>query len=309
MLMLSRVADSLYWMGRYLERAEHMGRLLEVTRSLLIDLVEVDPEGAALEWRATALTLGAAPEARVEDLVFDASLPNSLVQCVNVARENARQVREVIADEMWEHLNQAYWSVEEARGDKHDEARLDRVLSDVQAASFLWDGVTDATMHRGEGWSFLKLGKFVERTDRLTRTVSVRLGSRHWDPADGASTSRENFMWLSLLKSLGALEAYRKMYPTYLDAQSVLGFLVFDREFPRSVRFATRTSAVFAERLAALHTTPDDGVSRAFGKVAARLDYGDVAELVLQGPVEFFDGILEQTSRASAVLAKKYFLL
>jgi uncharacterized alpha-E superfamily protein len=310
MPMLSRVADSLYWMGRYIERSEHMARLLEVTRDLLVDLNEVDPEGASAQWKATVATL-AVPDIGVEDIVFNPQEPASLVSCMMLARENARQVREVIAADMWEHLNQAYWWLQEARtqGRERDEGRLVQALTHVQTASFVFDGVTDASMRRDEGWLFLKLGKFVERTDRLSRTIGARIAVRPRPSSDAAVTgSHENFMWITLLKSAGGLEEYRKAYPTRVDAKTVLDFLVFDPEFPRAVRFGTRVAFEFAQRLSALHASPDDAVSRAFGKLSSRLEYGDVDELMAGGPAGFLTEVLTQTTEASALLARKYFL-
>jgi len=102
--MLSRVADALYWMGRYLERAEHAARVLEVTRAILVDLTEIDPETAHGQWHR-ALSALSVPDTTTEKLLFDSSEPTSLVSCVAHARENARQVREVISSETWEHLN------------------------------------------------------------------------------------------------------------------------------------------------------------------------------------------------------------
>ena len=305
MPMLSRVADSLYWMGRYLERAEHMARLLEVTRDLLVDLSEVDREGAATQWQATVMTL-AVPDIGVEDIVFNHAEPASLVSCIMLARENARQVREVIAAEMWEHLNQAYWGMEDARAQGRGEARIVQALTHVQASSFLWDGVTDTSMRRGEGWLFLKLGKYVERTDRVSRTIAARIRA-HAEARGGAQ--EENVTLLTLLRSTGALEEYRKVYPTRVDSKSVLDFLVFDRDFPRAVRFGTRVAFDLAGRLSALHASPDDEVVRAFGKLSARLEYGDVSEVVANGgPAAFLGDVLAQTTAASTQLARKYFL-
>jgi uncharacterized alpha-E superfamily protein len=303
--MLSRVADSLYWMGRYLERAEYMARLLEVTRDLLVDLSQVDREGAAIQWQATVATL-AVPDISVEDMVFNGAEPGSLASCMMLARENARQVREVIAGEMWEHLNQAYWGLEEARSQGHGEARVVQALTHVQAASFLWDGVTDTSMRRGEGWLFLKLGKYVERIDRVSRTIVARSSHRP-NPLD-SNAQVENVTLLTVLRSAGALEEYRKVYPTRVDARSVLDFLVFDRDFPRAVRFSARTAFQLAVTLSDLHGSPDDEVVRAFGKLSARLDYGDVAELTASEPAVFLGDVLTQTGAASSSLAKKYFL-
>jgi uncharacterized alpha-E superfamily protein len=308
MPMLSRVADSLYWMGRYIERAEHMARLLEVTRDLLVDLKEVDPAEAKAQWEATLATLGVV-DSGFEAIVVSPSEPTSVLSCIMHARENARQVREVIAAEMWEHLNRAYWSLNEARG-VMDEARIAQALSDVQTTSFLWDGVTDGSMRRGEGWLFLKLGKFVERTDRLSRTISVRLAARAKAPerSGSAASSSENVMWLTLLRGAGALDAYHHAYPTGVESKKVLSFLVFDRDFPRAVRYGTRVTLDFATRLSSMHGSPDDPVGRAFGRMAAMLEYGDVDELLERGPAVFLSDVLTETSAASSLLARKYFL-
>jgi uncharacterized alpha-E superfamily protein len=304
--MLSRVADSLYWMGRYLERAEHMARLLEVTRDLLVDLAEVDPEGAAAQWQATVATLGVRDVA-VEDIVFDIAEHSSLASCMFRARENARQVREVIAAEMWEHINQSYWALQEARSQVGGEARIVHALTNMQSASFLWDGVSDASMRRGEGLYFLKLGKSVERTEQLSRTIGVRVAMRPRG-ADATPSSQENVMWLTLLRAAGALEAYRKEYPTRVDSRSVLEFLVFDADFPRAIRYSAQVTLDFATRLSVLHGSPDDAVGRAFGKMSSRLAYGDVEELMARGTTAFLNDVLADAAAAGALLARKYFL-
>jgi uncharacterized alpha-E superfamily protein len=115
-------------------------------------------------------------------------------------------------------------------------------------------------------------------------------------------------MWLTLLKSAGALEAYRQAYPTRVDARTVLDFLVFDRDFPRAVRYSTGVALDFAARLSALHASQDDAVGRAFGKMASRLEYGDVDELILRGPAVFLNDLLTDAGTATALLARKYFL-
>jgi len=283
-----------------------MARLLEVTRDLLVDLSEVDRAGAAAQWEATVTTL-AVPNMGFEDIIFNGAEPASLVSCIMQARENARQVREVIAGDMWEHLNQAYWGLEEARQQPPGESRIIQALTHVQTAAFVWDGVTDASMRRGEGWLFLKLGKYVERIDRVSRTIVARAASR---PGEEVlhTPEEENVTLLALLRSAGALEEYRKVYPTRVDIRSVIDFLVFDRDFPRAVRFGTRQAFELAGRLSALHLSPDHDVVRAFGRLSARLDYNDVVEVVVQGPAMFLGDVLTQTAAASGSLARKYFL-
>lgn len=300
--MLSRVADALYWMGRYLERAEHAARVLEVTRAILIDLTEIDPETAHGQWHR-ALTALSVPDTTTEKLLFDSGEPTSLVSCIAHARENARQVREVISSETWEHLNQAYWTLEEARGRGLHESQISQALSGIISASFQWDGVADGTMSRDEGWLFVKLGKFVERLDGSCRIVSVCA-----DAAPRAAASGENVRWLWLLRCLCAMEAYRIAHPRRVDRKNVLDFSMFDREFPRTVRYSAVVAADFARRLGEAHPGRSKSVDRAFGKLAARLEYTDVDEVETRGTAPFLKELTSELSEATGLLQSAYFL-
>ncbi len=232
MAMLSRVADSLYWMGRYIERAEQTARQLEVSRDILVDLSELDRHGARAEWEATLAAL-CVPDIDVQRLVFDVAEPSSIVSCLLQARENARQVREIISSEMWEQLNQTHWALKEASTQELNEIALSQVFNQIQSACATWSGMANASMHRSEAWAFLRLGKFVERLDRLCRALVARQNQR--DGSEGRT--HENVAWIALLRSTGALEAYRKTAPTGIDPRGVLEFLVFERDFPRSLCF------------------------------------------------------------------------
>jgi uncharacterized alpha-E superfamily protein len=300
--MLSRVADALFWMGRYLERAEHAARVLEVTRAILVDIAEVDPETASGQWQR-ALTALSVPDAPTEKLLFDHTEPTSLVSCIAHARENARQVREVISSETWEHLNQAYWSLEEARGRGLHESQISQALSGIVSASFQWDGVADGTMSRDEGWLFVKLGKFVERLHGTCRIVGACA-----EAAPRAATSGENVRWLWLLRCLCAMEAYRTAHPQRVDRKNVLDFSMFHSEFPRTVRYAAVVAADFAHRLGEAHPGRSRSVDRAFGKLAARLEYTDVDEVEAHGTVAFLRELGSELGEASGLLQSSYFL-
>ncbi len=301
--MLSRVADSLFWMGRYLERAEHVARVLEVTRAILVDLEQVDPLAAKNQWQG-ALAALSLPDAPTEALLFDQTAATSLVCVISRARENARQVREVISTEMWEHLNQAYWSLHEAHARGVHESQLSQALGGIVTASFLWDGVADGTTARDEGWLFLKLGKFVERFDGANRLIRERAES-----APRASRqSAENVHWLALLRCLCSMEAYKKLHPQRVDRRHVLDFLLFDQHFPRSVRYAAFVAADFSKRLAEMHGSRGKNVERAFGKLASRLEYADVDQVERESPMEFTQSLVEELGEAGAHLQRAYFL-
>jgi len=301
--MLSRVADAMFWMGRYLERAEHVARVLEVTRAVLIDIGEVDPETAKSQWQG-ALAALSLPDASTDKLLFDQSESTSLVCNISRARENARQVREVISSDMWEHLNQAYWSIHEAHAKGVHESQLSQALGGVVSASYQWDGVVDGTLSRDTGWLFLKIGKFVERLDGTCRLISGRADG----PPRGAPLSSENVHWLALLRCLCSAEAYKKTHPQRIDRKTVLDFLIFDGSYPRSVRYSADAAADFAKRCAEIHGARGKGVERAFGKLASQLEYSDVSNVEGIGTSEFLQELLVDLGEGSSLVQRSYFL-
>ena len=304
--MLSRVADALFWMGRYLERAEHTARVLEVTRAILVDLSEVDPEAARIQWQGALFAL-AMPDVPTERLLFDPAESTSLVGNISRARENARQVREVISNEMWEHVNGAYWALNEARARGLHESLLSKALLDIMNASLHWDGVADGSMSRDEGWLFLKVGKFVERLDDACRLISVRGEGPKAPGASATTPSAENVHWITLLRCLCALEPYKKACPQRVERKKVLEFLIFDREFPRTVSYSARVAADFVKHLGELHVSGRP-VERAFGKLASRLEYADLDEVERRGPRDFLTELLRDLGDASGQLQRTYFL-
>jgi uncharacterized alpha-E superfamily protein len=302
--MLSRVAESLYWMGRYLERAEHAARVLEAMRDLRLDLFEVDRNAADEQWQG-ALGALLLPDLPLKRLVLDPAEPTSLLVNVSRARENARQVREVISPEMWEQLNQSYWTLRDMMTMEVNESTLSQTLTGIVSSSFLWDGVTDASMIRGEGWLFLKLGKFAERIGGLARLVGGRLDMK---ARVNVTQSDENVSWLTLLKTLDAVDAYRKSHPARVDRRAVMEFLIFEADFPRAFRYSTALAADLAKRLVRLH--PDTGrkVERAFGRIWARVEYSDVESLEAGGAAAFLFETAADVNEASGLLQKTFFL-
>lgn len=318
--MLSRVADALYWMARYVERAEHAARVLDVTQATLMDLEEVDPERARV-YRSNAMEqFGMHPEAEWSAAIFDDQLLGSVASAVVRARENARQVRDVISPEMWDGLNRQYWALMEAAKSGLRREFLSSVLEEVTRSSFLWSGVTDATMSRGTGWMFIRLGQYVERTDRVSRTFA-----RLWpvlQPGKGAAVSgvsttplnatpqgiEDNLGWLLLLRSCGALEEYRKRHPTRFETGRIMRFMLLDPAFPRTVRYTTRVASSFAERMAAQVGVRGASTQRAFGRLAAEVEYVEVNELLREGPEAFLEKVRQHLARATSELQEAFFL-
>jgi uncharacterized alpha-E superfamily protein len=302
--MLSRVAESLYWMGRYLERAEHSARVLESMRDLRLDLFEVDRAVTDEQWHG-ALQALQLPDGPVESLVLDPAEPNSLLCSMSRARENARQVRETISPEMWQELNRQYWALRDAVGVGVNEGTVSQTLTGIVSFGFLWDGVTDATMIRGEGWLFLKLGKFVERIDGVARLIATRLEST---TQPDSAESGENVKWLTLLKSLDALDAYRKAHPKRVDRRAVVEFLLFEADFPRALRHSSNSASDVGRRILRLHPELGRKVERDFGRLAARVEYADFESIETHGSSAFLREVAADVNDASSQLQKTFFL-
>jgi uncharacterized alpha-E superfamily protein len=193
--MLSRVADNLYWMSRYLERAEHTARLIDLNLYLALEL---SPELASAHWQRLLASLRVAlppdvpmlPFQLTHRLTFEPSNADSLVSCVAIARENARQVREQISSEMWEQINQLYLRVKRAAIDQIWNAQPHEFFRAVKEGAHLFQGITDSTLSHAEGWRFIQLGRFIERARATAMLLDVHFsGYRHSDDAGPADRS------------------------------------------------------------------------------------------------------------------------
>src|ERR1700677_313477 len=203
--MLSRVADSLYWMSRYLERAEQTARLLDVEMQLWLDQ---SPEAGLGRWKflLEALRMPAAqgpvdPTRLINMLVFSRTNASSIVSCIATARENLRHVREQCSSEMWGQLNRLYLEVIETWPEEAWMLKSHAFFQTVQEGAHLFQGITDGTMSHGEGWQFIQLGRYVERTDALAALLETHF-KRVAHPADQAVESGEYLGWAGLLQGL-----------------------------------------------------------------------------------------------------------
>lgn len=308
--MLSRVADALYWMSRYVERAEHAARLLEVIRRTRIDLEEVDPSAAARQWNDALGVLGA-HGATLENAVYEEREPGSVASSLFRARENARQVQEVISSEMWDYLNQSYWALDEAAASRHRAELVPNVLAEVVKQSFLWSGVTDSTMGRGAGWLLIRLGQFVERAELTSRIFSVQWRTIEEVRSGLLFQTGENLFWHTLLRSLSSFEEYRKRFPARIEPRQVAEFLLLDRAYPRTVRYSVSVAADLSRRLAEWAQRPESSTVRRFGRLSAKLEYIEIGELFERGsaaPAELVDELVAELHLASAELQREYFL-
>jgi uncharacterized alpha-E superfamily protein len=307
-MLLSRVADALYWISRYLERAEHTARVIDVAVDLGIG--RGDSDGGAIERLYSSLGL---PPATVEGqlttfadaALFDATNQNSVSACITNARENAQQVREEISADMWEQLNALFLRTRQMRDDRAWAGRTHYAARTVIEGVHLFQGITDATMGHGEGWQYLQVGRFVERAGTTAGLLDAFVTSVDGD--EGMAVPLDQVEWVALLRSCSGLEAYSRHYTADVRPERVTEFLLLNEEFPRSVRFAAASIEGALLSLGRRSGRRAGGrVERLAGRLHASLDYGQVDEILSDNPHAYLTGISRQCSQIHAALYQAY---
>lgn len=284
-MMLARVADSLYWIGRYVERAEHMCRLSDVMLNATLDQTDAAAQVARIALSAAGSLDPAralSPYDAAMSLVLDREDTGSIVSSLARARENARQVRDQITTETWERLNLVFLRMTSAEAHKAFAGGSSVFLHDTIADLHLFKGAADATMSHGEGWRFLLLGVHLERAQLIARLLEVCFGDGH----RGALS--DHFALTSVLRMSCALEPYLRVYTADIKPAFILRFLLLDEDFPRSLRFSTarieeHMSGLTKYVAASAQANPE----RLAGRLKARLQYADMDELAAQGASGF----------------------
>jgi uncharacterized alpha-E superfamily protein len=312
--MLSRVADSLYWMSRYLERAEHTARLVDVELQLWLDQ---SAEAGSGRWRfllealRTPVGTGAIdPTLLVDTLVFSRKNSSSIVSCIATARENLRHVREQCSSEMWEQLNRLYLEVMEAQPEEAWMLKSHGFFRAVLEGAHLFQGITDGTMSHGEGWQYIQLGRYVERTDTLASLMEThfkRTAQPAGQVADQAVESAEYLEWVGLLRDCVAFEAYCKVHTADIRPLRVADFLLLNPEFPHSIRFSV-------DRInAALHIIGDLSERRAktptriAGRLRAQLSFSQIEEIMANGAHAYLENVRSECLQIHAAIHQIYF--
>jgi uncharacterized alpha-E superfamily protein len=297
--MLSRVADSLYWMSRYIERAEHTTRLLDVNLNLMLD---ESATSADRRWQRMLHALGnpksvvwaGDPYDLTQSLIFDTGNKASILSCIISARENSRQVREQISTEQWQRLNSLFLQVtrpelQVAAPDNSEQPT--EFLQQVIEAIHQFQGVSDSTMSHGEGWQFIQVGRYIERAT----ATALLLEAYHadlWCQPERVPEGNEYLFMMGLLRSATAFEAYCKVYTADLTPDRILEFLLLDAEFPHSLRFAIDNLQHALESI-----DNESGKSRAeplrrlSGRLQAMLSYSSVDEILNGDVVAYLRGI------------------
>lgn len=309
--MLSRVADSLYWMSRYLERAENTVRQLDVTMSLLLDSSETsadtrwqrlltalgNPEG--IEWTGDA-------DAMTRSMVFDPANAASVTTCINAARENARQVREEISTEQWQRLNRLYHQMHSPHAQAQFGANMNDFLASVIDGIHLFKGVSDTTMIHGEGWQFIRLGRYLERAYASATLLEVYQESL-LDLGEQEHSGYQYLELVGLLRCCTSFEAYCQVYTADLSPDKILEFLLLNRDFPHALRYSIDgvRQALDAIQSSGGRRPPEELMATA-GRLHSMLRYTTINEILDGNPGRFLHSIREQCKQIHELIYRYY---
>lgn len=294
--MLSRVADAIYWMSRYVERAENLARFIDVTHGMSLDM----PRESSEQWGALIHAAGDhelfreryGPPTRenvIQFLTFDEENANSILRCVRAARENARGVRDAISSEMWEQLNQFYLTVQDG-SQAGEMGSITDFFQSVKNASHHFVGISVTTFSQGEGWHFSRLGRLLERADKTSRILDVKYFTL-LPHAQDVGTPIDNLQWSAVLRSVSGFEMFRKRHHGITPTR-VVGFLVLDRLFPRAIKHCIDAAD---QSLHAISGSPEgtfwNVADKRLGQLRSELAYLTVDEIIYAGLHEFLDGL------------------
>ena len=313
-MMLSRIADSLFWMARYMERAEDTARILDVNYHMMI---ERSTQAYRLRWdplvaitgeqeRFETLYSEGTPRNVFEFLAFSPENPSSIVQCVTQVRENARTIRDRISRELWEDINSLYHNVTRFNPEEEMAVGPHRFCSAIRFGSHSFHGVADDTLPHDEGWNFLQAGRALERAEMTARIVDVEYHKLVDAPATGDTAG--NHQWMAVLKSVAAYEFYRRQYRAGIQPEKVAELLVLHAQHPRSIRF---NIATLQQSLRAISgTSPGsyaDEAERLTGKLLESLRYDRIEDIFARGFHPFLDDLQKTCRSIGEQIARTYF--
>jgi uncharacterized alpha-E superfamily protein len=315
--MLSRVADSLYWMSRYIERAENNARLADVNLQFLLDLAnqpqadlrqQLNPIISSLEENELFSSLydKLDGQAHIDFLALQKNNPNSIYSCLTLARENARTTREQISSEMWEQINRLFLFAKSEGGKKLLRTSPFEFFKRITVGSHLFQGITDSTMTHGEGWDFIRIGKLLERADCTSRILDVKYHIL-LPSGEKVGGNIDTIQWMAVLKSCSALEAYRKVYVGQVAPWKVAEFVITHPAFPRSIRFSVDYFDAALHHISGSNESKyANEAERLSGRLRHDLDYVTIADIFNSGLHEYLEQIQERLVEISDALHATY---
>lgn len=319
--MLSRVANSLFWMSRYIERAENTARIVDVNLQLLLDFRNLDDRRLAEHWVPILQSTGdeklffelyrtANGQTVTDFLVFRPENPNSIYSAVAEARENARMVRDQINVEMWEEINRLYLFLRSPQARQTWASAPDEFCSEVKRSSLYLQGLVHATVMLNEGRYFMEAGCYIERADKTTRILDVRYQTLPARGMPGPINETDALEWVAVLRSCSALDAYRQMYGSDVQPARIAELLVLSDEFPRSV---CASVARFDAALRRIAGTPShrftNNAEKLSGRLLAELQFSNVEDIFGPGLHEHLDQLQVKLNTMGDSLFQAYIFL
>jgi uncharacterized alpha-E superfamily protein len=320
--MLSRVADSIYWMSRYIERAENLARLLGVGYELELDASAIlvhsedgkraKPVEGVLAMLGCRESFGREPKSPDLDsvlrfLTFDRKNSQSIISMIESARENARATQQIVGAEVWSQVNRLYLSLGGQESRRRLQASPPRFYANIKRSCMLWNGVIDNTLVRDEVYYFLELGRYLERVDLVCRTMLVHAGGLG-EPEGDAQRATQSIHCTHLLQCCAAYESFLRTHNERLDPRTVVQFLILDGEFPRAIRFGVARCRRSLQQIAgAVDGDYGSEAERLLGRLDGELRYVDVTEIFERGLTEYLAGLQEVCHRIGEEVHRAYF--
>jgi uncharacterized alpha-E superfamily protein len=308
--MLSRVGDRIYWMSRFMERAENMARILGVTSNVVLcSTPETQQQNllAPLTITGTARAYFRRHEAAslpllIDFMGLDAENDSSIYSCLKYARDNAHAVRWQITSEMWETLNTTWIEMREFGSELATGPDATRFFDWVKERSHLFRGVTYGTIMRGEAFNFSRLGTFIERADATARILDVKYHIL-LPRVEDVGGALDYYQWAALLRSVSSFETYRTIYRDQIRPINVAELLILDRRMPRSLAACLEQ---IDQALSRVDGQNDHSAKRLSAELQARLVHGDIDEIFLGGLHEYLTAFLEDIGELGQRIQRAY---
>jgi len=310
--MLSRTADNLYWLGRFVERMDYLARLLEVAWRMSV----ISPPQRLSEWHSALIaagvdehfaTLYAKPDAEAVTtyLARDARNPSNILACLNQARHNGRAVRASLSVDAWEALNSTWLEAQGLAEESFASANVGETLDWIKARALLFNGAFHNTMLRSEAFHFLHLGTFIERIDNTARILDVKyhILLPGYEQVGGAV---DFYQWTSILRAVSARRAYHVLYKERVTPWNVAELLILRPEMPRSLRFCFGQVMATLDELAVLHGGRTGECHRLAGELNARFRYGRIDAIFQSGLHEFLEESIDRTAILGNEISRLY---
>lgn len=309
--MLSRVAENIFWLNRYLERADNYARFIDVNLNINLEM----PPSYAGQWLPLVETTGdtelfktlytdATAENVIKFLATDVRNPNSIFSCLNYARENARIVRENIATEMWEAINAVYLWMQNFR--ISSPAEQIKFFGEIRKNVMLFYGTMEDTIAHSEAWHYGRLGRFLERADKTCRILDMKYYILLPKISD-IGASLDQLQWAALLKSTSALQVYRRQFGA-IDPNNIARFLILDREFPRAIRYALIwINHSLHELSGSKEYTFNNLAEKKTGALLSELDFKDFQEILHVGLHEYMDYVQTHCNDIGEAIGSTFF--